>query len=778
MGLFSNMKLGRKQATIIVSAVVICQTAMMAILLGRFKGTYNEMADNELRLVAESNAEQLMGQMNGYDAKVHTLAIYFQNVLESVAAEDRRQQCINMMRLYLEATPGVVSVWTVMEPDALDGRDAQYAYTRGHDRTGRFVAAWNDVEGQGVRLEAFRGYDDPQGIGACYNQVKQSGRGMLVEPFMYNINGQDVRLSALCVPVIHRNVTVGMVGLSLDLSILQQVAELIKPFGAGAAFIASSQGVVVGHGYDPKRVGGFMRETESYLSAEMLEQNRQAVLAHKHFSEEVHSSVLGNMHVYTVPLLIGDYDPWSLTVCAPSAVIKRPVERMRLFAWISGVVAALVLTVVVLLMTRYVSLFINLTVDMFNNMAKGNLVFKLPEKFRFVLKQNDEIGHLCKAGLALNDKLSEMVEEIIIGVDGLLQASKHMNDGSQSVSQGASEQASGAEEIGASMEEMVANIQQNADNAQQANAITERISREVRNMNKASRESLDSVREITSKIDVINDIAFQINLLALNAAVEAARAGEQGRGFAVVATEVRRLAERSKVSAEEIVALATKSLEVTEQSTTLMESIIPEIERNAQFVQEITQSSMEQRTGAEQVNNAVQQMNLVTQQNASTSGEMATAAAQLTAQAEALRRVVGFFTLDSNRVQKSQQTQQAKAIEKPNVKDKSVTIQVKLGDKPDETNKATAKPVKVQPVVSKATMKPQEATVSKPTFESPKPIFEPKNTPKVMPDAEEAAPVQSTAKPAAKPNVLDLLGKNPGVVLRLDDESDTLYEKY
>jgi methyl-accepting chemotaxis protein len=220
-----------------------------------------------------------------------------------------------------------------------------------------------------------------------------------------------------------------------------------------------------------------------------------------------------------------------------------------------------------------------------------------------------------------------------------------MSSASQQLSQGANEQASGAEEVSSSMEQMAANIQQNTDNAQEADKISQRVSDGVQKVGSAAQESLISIRNISDKIGIINDIAFQTNILALNAAVEAARAGEHGKGFAVVAAEVRKLAERSKIAADEIVSLSAKSVNVTESASKLMGNLIPEIEKTAKLVQEIAAASMEQSTGADQVNSAIQQLNQVTQQNAAASEEMATSSEELSSQAEQLKDIISFFRL-------------------------------------------------------------------------------------------------------------------------------------
>ncbi|HKK62120.1 MAG TPA: methyl-accepting chemotaxis protein, partial [Bacteroidales bacterium] len=253
---------------------------------------------------------------------------------------------------------------------------------------------------------------------------------------------------------------------------------------------------------------------------------------------------------------------------------------------------------------------------------------------------------------SLNDMVqstAKIIAEFNAASENISASSQQMSSTSQQISQGATEQASSAEEVSSSMEEMLANIQQNTDNAQQTEKIALNASEGIEKVNKASAETLKFMQEIADKIGIIGEISRETNILALNAAVEAARAGEHGKGFAVVAAEVRKLAERSQVSAVEIDELTKNSVKATEESSKMLEDIAPEIGKTAKLVQEIAAASIEQSSGADQVNNAIQQLNQVTQQNAAASEEMATSSEEQAGQSEQLLEMISFFTLEDDK---------------------------------------------------------------------------------------------------------------------------------
>jgi methyl-accepting chemotaxis protein len=261
------------------------------------------------------------------------------------------------------------------------------------------------------------------------------------------------------------------------------------------------------------------------------------------------------------------------------------------------------------------------------------------------LKKRSEKDELLQS---LNDMVkstANIISEFQVAANNISSSSEQMSATSQQMSQGASEQASSAEEVSSSMEQMAANIQQNTENAQQTEKIALNAADGINRVNDASDQTLKYMQEIADKVSIIGEIARQTNILALNAAVEAARAGEHGKGFAVVAAEVRKLAERSQVSAVEIDTLTKNSVRATEESGKLLAAIAPEIGKTARLVQEIASASIEQNSGADQVNNAIQQLNQVTQQNAAASEEMATSSEELSSQAQQLMEMISFFKL-------------------------------------------------------------------------------------------------------------------------------------
>ncbi len=247
-------------------------------------------------------------------------------------------------------------------------------------------------------------------------------------------------------------------------------------------------------------------------------------------------------------------------------------------------------------------------------------------------------------GLGMGFLVTRSITKVLVDVrdvaDNVTSASLQVSAAAQQISQGATEQAAAAEESSSSVEEMASMIKQNADNAKETERISSKAAGDAEEGGQAVGQAVEAMRQIADKISIIEEIARQTNLLALNAAIEAARAGEHGKGFAVVAAEVRKLAERSQSAAAEISVLSSSSVGVAERAGEMLATMVPNIQKTAGLIQEISAASIEQSSGTDQINQAIQQLDTVIQQNAGASEEMAATAEELSAQAESLQEYI------------------------------------------------------------------------------------------------------------------------------------------
>ncbi len=321
-------------------------------------------------------------------------------------------------------------------------------------------------------------------------------------------------------------------------------------------------------------------------------------------------------------------------------------------------------------LTRGITNPISKGVDFAQTISKGDLTATID------LDQKDEVGILADALKNMATRLRDVVGNVRESSDNVKSMSENVKDAAENVSstseemsasaeqmsQGATEQAASSEEASSSIEEMSANIKQNADNALQTEKIALQAAQDAQEGGKAVNETVSAMKEIADKISIIEEIARQTNLLALNAAIEAARAGDAGKGFAVVASEVRKLAERSQNAAAEINQLSSSSVDIAERAGNLLTKMVPDIQKTAELVQEISAACNEQNAGANQISTAIQQLDQIAQQNASAAEEMSSSsenmstsavqmsssANEMTSQAESLQDAISFFRLDES----------------------------------------------------------------------------------------------------------------------------------
>jgi methyl-accepting chemotaxis protein len=269
--------------------------------------------------------------------------------------------------------------------------------------------------------------------------------------------------------------------------------------------------------------------------------------------------------------------------------------------------------------------------------GEGDLTKRMPHL------GDDEMGELATNFNEFAQKVQNTVAAVAAGLSDLDNSITEISEASNTLSESSNEQAASVEQTSATLEQMSASIASNADSAKVTDEIAVQATVDVKQGGEAVTRTVEAMQEIAQKIDVIDDIAHQTNLLALNAAIESARAGEHGKGFAVVATEVRKLAEHSRVAAQEIGDLAGKSVEISQHAGNVLSELVPNIEKTAQLVQEIAHNSEEQTTSVSEINGAIHQVDMSTQRNAESANSLAQVSAELRGQSEEIMRKINVF---------------------------------------------------------------------------------------------------------------------------------------
>jgi len=492
--------------------------------------------------------------------------------------------------------PQFLATWTAWEPGALDNKDATFARQAGHDATGRFIPLWHRQD-KDVVLEPITGYA-VAGADEFYQGPRRTRKETIAEPFHTTIGGRDVALTSVAVPIRYNGDVVGVAGVHLALTSLQEIVARIKPYETGYAVLISHGGTIVAHP-DPAQIGRRF-EDDGATTGLIGSQSESRAFTRESVSPVTRAAVL---EIF-VPVKAGATDePWILSVVAPMDKVQAGASSVRARSIGIGVMAAFVMLVLVLVVSR--------------SIASG---------------------------------LADMIQTLTEASRAVLGAADQLRSASRNISEGANSQASSLETLRAAMSDIGSQTTQNASGAQstkrvalEARQATESGVADVDALNNAMNAITTSGASIAKTIKVIDDIAFQTNILALNAAVEAARAGDAGLGFSVVAEEVRRLAQRCAEASRETAECLGDSLEKSRQGVEIghkvagrLSEITDRIVRVDDLVGGIAAASEQQRLQLTDVNNSLEHIGHVTQANAAAAEESSAEAETLGSQAEAL----------------------------------------------------------------------------------------------------------------------------------------------
>lgn len=586
---------------------------------------------------------------------VRTMAHTFEG-FKLAGTVPEREVLDQVLKQVLSRNPSFLGVWTGWEPDALDGRDSEFAGAGGHDSTGRYVPYWF-MSGGMPSVDPLVDYDK-EGAGDYYLLSQRSGDETVIEPYLYPVNGKDTLITSVVAPVRVNGRVLGVVGIDVALSTFQELFSKIRIYDTGYLSIVSNGGYYVSHP-NAERIGKELVASDPW-AAPFLGRIKSGEL----FDTTNQSKSLGSeVARISVPVTFGrSKAPWAVIVNIPIDEILEKANQIQYVTMGIGSIAMLVLLGTVFLVTGSITGPIRKGVDFAENMSRGDLSQTLD------IRQKDEIGTLASALNEMTSSLAKMMGDVTEGVSTLSTSSSDLAAISEQMSQGAGETsgksgavASAAEEMSSSMssiaaameqatsnvtmvasasEEMTATIGEVAKNTERARSVSGAAVNQALEVSGRMGELGNAASEIGNVTETITDISEQTNLLALNATIEAARAGEAGKGFAVVAGEIKHLASQTSDATRDIrekiagIQQATKmSVEGIEEITQIIQEIDAIVSTTATAVEEQSATTREIAGNVAQASQGLSEINDSVAQSSTVSEEITRDIADVSRQA-------------------------------------------------------------------------------------------------------------------------------------------------
>jgi methyl-accepting chemotaxis protein len=666
------VKIGKKLIMMIIILNLVGTAALTGTILRLAQKQISGLIYSEITNLANENALAIKIWLEVYLDAARAVG-QVMSKYEEIEPADRRPFFNLMVRAIVEDNPEIAAAFSVWEPNALDGLDAEFVNTSGTDQTGRFLPYWFRTS-SGIHLEPVVDYETP-GPGDYYLIPKQTGEETLDEPYDYEIDGKEILITTVTMPIKNKGRFVGTMNIDFNMTTIQRHVEQIKPY-EGAVAIVYSHGGLVGSHFDTSRIGKPMTETEQDITGPHLAALQEAIQKGQRFSFTNHVPRLGGDMVFiAAPITVGNTStPWTLMLGIPNTVITAPIYRMLLIGGIIAVLMLLLISAGAFVVARSISNPLKKMVLILDDIGEGDLTKRLESHSR------DEIGDMTRSFNSTLDKIRNLIlmirekarslsqtgTELSTSMGATAAAINEITANIQSMKTQTGNQSAGVEESGKAMEKISAHIgslnaqiDKQVDSVSQSSSAIEEMLANIQSVTNTLVKNTDNVRvlaessgvgrsgleEVAADIQeiareseglleinaVMENIASQTNLLSMNAAIEAAHAGEAGKGFAVVADEIRKLAESSGEQSKTISGVLKKikdSIDKITRSTNEVLNKFATIDLGVRTVSDqeenIRNAMEEQDQGSKQILDAVSQLNEITGGVKASSEEMNT----------------------------------------------------------------------------------------------------------------------------------------------------------
>jgi methyl-accepting chemotaxis protein len=592
---------------------------------------------------AAQYANLIQGITDSYISTGRTLTNIFENY-ESIPQHIRRPQLANILRISLENNSEFLSVWSICDTTSIDRLDHRYKNTVGSSILGNFRYIYYKDE-ETVQLSKYIEQDPDEVLsGKLFNMVRNSKKEMVVDPYYYSYTGSkddEILQTNIVFPLLENGNFLGMLGIDFQLESFKNIVDTIEVLENSYAILCSNNGTIIAH---PQAGLSNTNIANSKPFSEATNFSAQKIVEGQSFTVTGNDSSGTEMLCAFAPIHIGKTEsPWSLAIVVPKKVIFKSAENSFRFSLFVGLIGLTILSILILFIARNLTRPIVDNIKLAQQLAKGKIYFNDKQKIR-----TDEIGQLTLALKRMAETLKGITENIVSGARHTLAASQQFSDTSQSLSQGAGELASSTEELSSSVEEVSASISNNGELAKDAAGKTHSGIQQIKALNTTALKTKAANQTISSKIQIIDEIAFQTNLLSLNASIVAAKAGNNGKAFNVVAQEVRKLAEQSQKAANEIIELAEESLLLSQKTENDLKIITPGLEEAGSMVEKVKEITLQQQIGIDEIKNAIHQINKISQHNSATSEQIASSSEELYGQSKSLTELTEYFETEEN----------------------------------------------------------------------------------------------------------------------------------